>query len=652
VTTILAVDDEPAALYATSRVLRNAGFDVWEATTGHGALARVREGPDLVLLDIKLPDMTGLEVCKHIKGDPATAGMPVLHLTATYGLGEEQAAALEGGADAYLTHPVEPIVLVATIRALLRAREAEARARRLTAWWQSTFDAIQEGVMLLSRSGQVIRCNQAMAELLGRPVESLVGGTGLALMQEGGMAREEWPLGRALSERRRVSREIQVGDRWFEIVADPVLDENAEVAAVVTIVKDVSDRVVAEAQMTELLNREQAARQEAEQVNRLKDEFLATLSHELRTPLNAIVGWTHILRAGGLDLERTRQAIDTIARNAQAQAQLISDILDVSRIVAGKLRLDLVAIDFGDVVRAAFDTVRPAAEAKGIKVDLLLDPSAGPVVGDADRLQQVAWNVLANAIKFTPKGGRVQVRLELVNSSVRLTVEDNGPGIEPEFLPHVFDRFRQEDSSSTRPHGGLGLGLAIVRHLMELHGGTAEVENRTDGTGAIFRLTLPRPALFASEMATATRERRQDERTWLSGGVDLSGTTVLVLDDDEDARTLLRFVLERCGATVVTAGNSKEAVEALRTQRPHVLLADVEMPVEDGYAFIARVRALPAAEGGTIPAAALTAYASAQDRLNALKAGYQYHVAKPVAPAELAAVVASLRALRLGPQPQ
>jgi len=399
--------------------------------------------------------------------------------------------------------------------------------------------------------------------------------------------------------------------------------------------------------MADLLEREQAARREAEQVNRLKDEFLATLSHELRTPLNAIVGWTHILRAGGLDEERTRQAIDTIARNAQAQAQLISDILDVSRIVAGKLRLEPAAVDLGDIVRAAFDTVRPAAEAKRIRVDLLLDPAAGPVVGDQDRLQQVAWNLLANAIKFTPRAGHVQARLELVNSSVRLTVEDNGPGIAPEFLPHVFERFRQGDASSTRPHGGLGLGLAIVRHMVELHGGTVDAANRVDGTGAIFRLTLPRPALFGSDRARAPIERRLEEGFVVASTAELAGTTVLAVDDDEDARGLLRFVLERCGAVVLTASSSEEAMALLRKHHPHVLLADVEMPGEDGYTLITRVRALPREEGGDIPAAALTASVSAQDRLNALHAGFQYHVAKPVAPTELAAVVSALRRLRV-----
>jgi CheY-like chemotaxis protein/anti-sigma regulatory factor (Ser/Thr protein kinase) len=274
---------------------------------------------------------------------------------------------------------------------------------------------------------------------------------------------------------------------------------------------------------------------------------------------------------------------------------------------------------------------------------MLLDPAAGPVVGDQDRLQQVAWNVLANAIKFTPRDGHVQVRLELVNSSVRLTVEDDGPGIDPAFLPHVFERFRQGDASSTRPHGGLGLGLAIVRHLVELHGGTVEAANRLDGTGAIFRLTLPRPALF--DLPPLAREPRVDDRSWADQGSELAGTTVLVVDDDEDARSLLRFVLERCGAKVHTACSSAEAMEAMRDHRPHVLLADLEMPEEDGYTLIARVRALPPDQGGAIPAAALTAYASAQDRLDALQAGFQYHVAKPVAPSELATVVASLRRL-------
>jgi PAS domain S-box-containing protein len=647
VTTILVVDDNEASVYTLGRTLRQAGFLVWEAGTGADGLARSHEGPDLVLLDIKLPDMNGLDVCRSLRHDPVTAGIPVVQMTATFGSSEMQAAALEGGADAYLTHPVEPIVLVATVRALLRTRDAETRARRLTAWWQSTFDAIQDGVMLLSRSGQVLRCNLAMAEMLGRSAEEIVGRTDVPAFGDAALPPGEWPLLRALSERRRIARDVQVGERWFEIVADPVLDESAEVSAVVTTVKDITDRRASEARLVSLLSSEQDARREAEQVNRVKDEFLATLSHELRTPLNAIVGWTHILRTGPLDAARTQQAVDTIARNAHLQAQLISDILDVSRIIAGKLRLDARPVDLGDVVRSALETVRPAAEAKGIRIDCVIDPAAGPLTGDGDRLHQVAWNLLSNAIKFTPRGGRVGVRIERVNSSTRLTVEDNGPGVAPDFLPHVFERFRQGDSSSTRPYGGLGLGLAIVRHLVELHGGVVDAANRTDGgTGAIFRVTLPSPALFAAAEG-APSEVRPEERSWMPSGRPLAGVSVLVVDDDEDARTLLQFVLERSGAVVYTVASAAEAVQALRERRPDALLADIEMPGEDGYSLMAKVRALPAEDGGAVPAAALTAYASPQDRLKALQAGYQHHVAKPVSPADVTLAVITL--LGLGP---
>ena len=427
-------------------------------------------------------------------------------------------------------------------------------------------------------------------------------------------------------------------------MADPVLDDEGQVTTVVCSVKDITGRKEAEARMGGLLAREQSARLEAERVNRVKDEFLATLSHELRTPLNAIVGWTHVMRSGSLDAVTTERAIETIARNANLQAQLISDILDVSRIVAGKLRLELRSVDLGDVVREAMETVRPATEAKGIRLEALLDPAAGPITGDPNRLQQVAWNLLSNAIKFTPRDGRVQVRLEAVNSSVVLTVEDNGPGIDPDFLPHIFERFRQADASSTRPHAGLGLGLAIVRHLVEMHGGTAEAANRADKTGAIVWVTLPRRGVAEtgppSTLETTTNE---DAPAWMDRAPSLAGTSVLLVDDDPDARSLIQFVLESCGAQVRAAASAAEGLRTMSEWRPDVLLADVEMPIEDGYSLIAKVRALPATEGRNVPAAALTGYASAQDRMKALQAGFQLHVAKPVQPAELVTVVATLK---------
>jgi signal transduction histidine kinase/ActR/RegA family two-component response regulator len=387
------------------------------------------------------------------------------------------------------------------------------------------------------------------------------------------------------------------------------------------------------------------AHAQADKASRLKDEFLATLSHELRTPLNAIVGWTHLLRAG-LDPDGTTRALDTIARNAMAQTQLIADILDMQRIAAGKLRLDLRPLAAAETIEAALDTVRPAARAKDIDLQAVLDPAAAPILADADRLQQVIWNLLANAVKFTPRGGRVRVTLMRGDSHVEISVEDTGPGIEPAFLPHVFDRFRQADSSSTRRHGGLGLGLAIVRELTELHGGTVGAANRYLGVGAVFTVTLPRmsvtrPAVNGDERPPAA----VDDVVHIGDGPHLHAIRVLVVDDEPDARELAAAVLGRHGADVVVASSAGEGVDKLRTLRPHVVLCDIEMPDEDGYAFIRRVRALLPSEGGLTPAGALTAYASTAERMRALAAGFHMHVPKPVQPAELVQVVDSLARL-------
>ena len=388
------------------------------------------------------------------------------------------------------------------------------------------------------------------------------------------------------------------------------------------------------------------ARADAEEASRVKDEFLGTLSHELRTPLNAIVGWAHMLRDPALSEDRRRAAIETIVRNAQSQEQLIADILDVQRIMAGKLRLEPRSIDLGDIVRAAAETVQPSADAKNVKLQLLLDLNVTPIWGDYDRLQQITWNLLSNAIKFTPHGGRVQVRLQQSEEECEMIVEDNGPGIAPEFLPYVFERFRQADSSSTRTHKGLGLGLAIVRNLVEMHGGSITVSNVSEPgrTGAVFTIKLPRraarpAAAVAGELESAASG---DRPAWLDEGPSLSDLRVLIVDDDPDARELIETILERYGAKVAVAESAEEGMQALAQGVPHVIITDIEMPQEDGYAFIRRVRALPPDAGGKVPAAALTAYASVADRMKVLAAGFNMHVAKPVQPAELAMVVASL----------
>lgn len=385
----------------------------------------------------------------------------------------------------------------------------------------------------------------------------------------------------------------------------------------------------------------------AEIANRLKDQFLATLSHELRTPLTSIVGWSEMLGNPQLDPATSIRAIETIRRNARMQVQMIDDLLDVSRIISGKLRLSVQSIDLSAIIIAAVDTARPAAEAKEIELQLQLDSAAWQVSGDPDRLQQAAWNLISNAVKFTPQGGRVLVRLERVASHVEITVSDTGKGIAPEFLPHVFDRFRQADATNTRAHSGLGLGLAIVRQLVELHGGTVRAASAGEGLGATFTVSLP---LVAVRGATNDAERVPPQASTLPEfdcPPQLADLRVLVVDDEADTREMLQVVLESCGAQVSTANSAATALAAIREEKFDVLISDIGMPEEDGYSLIAKVRALHKEQGGSVPAAALTAYAREEDRIRTLRSGFQIHVPKPISLNELVAVVANL-AGRLG----
>jgi PAS domain S-box-containing protein len=400
----------------------------------------------------------------------------------------------------------------------------------------------------------------------------------------------------------------------------------------------VADRIALAMDRARLYEAEQKARIQAEEANRTKDEFLATVSHELRTPLNAIVGWCGMLRSGKLDQPTVDRAIEIVDRNAKVQAQLIEDILDVSRIITGKLGLDVRPVELAQIIEAAVDAVRLAAEAKGIRLQSLLDPRTDPVSGDPNRLQQIVWNLLSNAVKFTPKGGQVQIQLRAIDSRVEIIVSDTGQGISNEFLPYVFEQFRQADSATTRRFGGLGLGLAIVRHLVELHGGTIHAESAGEGQGATFTVRLP--VMIGTERANEPEE--------LSAGrnavtrLSLSGLRVLAVDDEADARELLTAMLSKCDVQVRATASATEALEVLADWQPDVLISDIEMPDIDGYSLIRQVRKLEAHRGGQIPAVALTAHARVEDRLRALRAGFQIHVSKPVEPNELAIVLASL----------
>ena len=378
-----------------------------------------------------------------------------------------------------------------------------------------------------------------------------------------------------------------------------------------------------------------------EQADRQKDLFLATLSHELRTPLNSMIGWIQLLRGGKLNEEDRAHAMSVIERNAQAQADLISDILFVSRVIAGKFTLKTEPVDLESVINGAVDTVRPSIEAKGIRLDLSIDPNMTPVTGDPDRLQQVIWNLLSNAIKFTPAGGRIVVRLERANSVVVITVSDTGRGIKAEFLPYVFERFRQADSTYTRQFGGLGLGLAIVRHLVELHGGTVRAESLGEGQGASFIVTLPISAPRKAAGPLKEKPAGQNDEA-ATPSQPLNDLRALIVEDDTDSREMLVEVLKQFGVNVVAVASVAEALEAIEQTRPDVLVSDIGMPGEDGYDLIRKLRALPAERGGMIPAVALTGYVSGKDRAETISAGYQEHISKPVEPSKLIGVITGL----------
>ena len=427
----------------------------------------------------------------------------------------------------------------------------------------------------------------------------------------------------------------------ISLTVSPIKDRSGKIVGASKVARDITDRKRAEAELERLLSSEKQSRAQAEEASRLKDEFLAVVSHELRSPLNAITGWASLLLMRPLE-DQTRHAIETILRNAQTQTQLVADLLDVSRIVTGQLRLNVRSFQLIPVIEASIEVVQPAADAKSIRIDTILDPSAGPVAGDPDRMQQIFWNLLSNAVKFTQRGGRIQVRLQRINSHVEVVVSDTGRGVDPKLLPHIFERFRQGDSSTTREHGGLGLGLAIVRHLVELHGGVVNAYSDGAGKGTEFIVDLPL-------MVSARRQETGEERVHPSAGGSLSGSVlalaglrVLLVDDEQDAREIVSIILAEAGAEIASASSTREALDLMERWKPDVLISDIGMPGESGYDLIRMVRALPADRGGRTPAIALTAYARTQDRLKILSAGFQMHVPKPIEPTELATVVASV----------
>ena len=561
-----------------------------------------------------------------------------------YSFNLEPTHAADGSVDGFL------VVAVEVTEVVRRRREAEELAARLEereARYRAVFESIDDGFALLEMivdgagvhvDYRFLEVNDAftrhtgLVDPVGKTAKQLVPDLDESWFQFYGKIADT-------GEPARFENNAPAMNRWFDVFANRVGDPRLRQVGLVF--KDVSGRKRAEEEKEALFLAEQTARVESDRANRLKDEFLATVSHELRTPLNSMIGWLSLLRAGHVPTERVPYALETVERNARAQAQLIEDLLDVSRILEGKLRLEVEAVHVPDVIEAAIETVRPAADAKGIRLQSTLS-SAGTVMGDSHRLQQIVWNLLSNAVKFTPRGGRVQVLVVKVDSSVEITVTDTGTGIAAEFQPHVFDRFRQADGGTTRSHGGLGLGLSIVRHLTELHGGVVTVFSKGVGEGASFTVRLPVALVRRSDVGPTSELGSALVARGFECPPELDGMEIVAVDDEEDSRAVLQSVLESCGAKVRVASSVAGALALVAERVPAVVVSDIGMPGADGFDLIAALRALPVEDGGDVAAIALTAYARTEDRTRCLLAGFNNHVPKPVEPLELVAAVAAL----------
>ena len=647
--TILNVDDTASSRYTKSRILRQAGYTVVEADNGADALRLVRELlPQLVVLDVKLPDMSGIDVCRKIKSDPGTRMIPVVQISATFVTPHDQLVGLEGGAEIYLTEPVEPLELTTAVRVLLRLHSIERGLVQSEARWRSFMDSNIIGVTIV-KHGRFVDANDAFVRMTGYTRDELLGGplSWRSLTAPESLDRSEAAAAELRARGTCGPFEKQYlrkdGSRiWGMTAAAMILDGEDQW---LTFVLDISDRKHATVEREAAFTREHAARTQAEEATRLKDEFLANLSHELRTPMNAIIGWTHLLRSGRLDENQRQRALESIDRGARSQAKLIEDLLDVSRIVSGKLSLTLQPVDLPAVIDAALESLRPAAQSRGVKLEKGPAPPDFTVMGDAGRLQQVFLNILSNAVKFTPAGGRIDVSTVSKGGDAEVAIADTGEGISAEFLPYVFDRFRQADGTSTRTHMGLGLGLAIVRHVVELHSGTVRVTSPGEGKGATFTVTIP----LATGVEGTPRKPVADRMPGLYGPAGGLGVRVLVVEDDPGTREIVSAILERGGFSYRVATRASEALSVLDDWLPDAIVSDIGMPNVDGYEFMRQLRARPANLGGLIPALALTAYARAADRDEALGAGYQAHVAKPVDPVDLVRAITELTGRPIAP---
>jgi hypothetical protein len=633
---ILNVDDNEPSLYAKSRTLRRAGFEVVEAHDGRTALALVAEkSPQLVLLDVHLPDISGLEVCRRIKSEPASQRVPVLHISATHVTEADQQIGLESGADVYLVEPIEPEELITVVRTLLRLRRTEvglaASEERLRLATESAGFATWDVDL---RTGNAIWSPDFYRMLGYGPA----GPASLTLWTDRIHPDDRAATLRAFEDARRdrgqfrhehrIIRNDDGQERWLAPTGMFHLDETRQRTRFIGVMFDATDRRRADADRNELLRRESSARLAAEDAARLKDQFLANLSHELRTPMSAVLGWLHLLRTGKLAPDQHAQALETIERNARLQNQLVNDLLDVSRIVTGQLRIEQASVSPATILAAAIEAVRPQATARRVAITLTLPPEGSPLVrGDASRLQQVFTNLLVNAIKFSPQHAEIAIAMRCTSAMVEIDFVDHGEGIATDMLPLIFERFRQVDGSITRNHGGMGLGLAIARHILDLHGGTVIARSDGPGTGATFTVSLPLDLDL----------RHADERLLESGATPardaegrLGGIHVMAVDDDPSALDMLSSMLKLGGATVSRAADADAAI-ALFDADPKitVVVSDIGMPGRDGYDLVETLRRNSRAPPARLFAIALTGYARDEDQARALRSGFDAHLAKP-----------------------
>jgi PAS domain S-box-containing protein len=642
---VLVVDDDPATRYATSRVLRASGFRTEEAATGAAALTLARApGVSAVVLDVHLPDIDGFEVCRLLRADASTASLPVMHVSAARVQVEDNVAGLDAGADAYLVRPVEPAVLVATLQALIRARTAEDQLRKSEARFRAIFTHAQSGIVLLDPEGHLADANPGICDMLGRSRNELLG------VDISTLAPAAWEA----FIRDKVCGSEAAPSAWqgeFPLTRPDgtlvhlewSLSAHVEPGLRIGIALDASDRKQMAQRRQDLLEREQAARVSAEHHSRTKDDFIAVLSHELRTPLNAIVGWVYILnrRGGPPELLKGLEAID---RNVKTQVRIISDILDVSRITSGKLRLERELADPAKLVTSSIAALGVSVNEKQLNLTQDFSQVTAPAWLDAARFQQIFWNLLTNAVKFSRPGGEIRVFLACDGRELTLVVQDFGEGIPAEFLGHIFNRFSQSASPGNRSHGGLGLGLSIVKHLAELHGGRAEVESAGIGKGTLMRVELPVSISAEEHQAQALSQAGGSESAPHDPGQEavLAGLEVLVVEDNAEASEMLGVVLTDRGASVRMAVDFDTAMEAVRNRRPDVLVSDVGLPGRDGYELIRQLRSAEPKEAMRMPAIALTAFTRPEDRTRALAAGFDEHLGKPLSPHTLTAAIVEL----------